>query len=554
MTALVYWVLVLGIWGLFGMERGLNHELAFPVNSMRSPGWEGFLYTADPLRSVMNIFYHLSYLLSGNSGGYGAYQIVYGVLWWARGLLVFLIFRRVWPSSPVFAFVAGAMAIVHASDGAINWVGQLNQFGMMFWLALAVYLFVEASCRQRFTSTAALLLLSLVPLGLSLWSYESQIFIVLTIPFLLFVAHRRLTIRYAAMTAVWYILPTVYIWRTLQYYLAARSSTYQESVMRSSFSPEAISWELVAHLVHSLRFWEWSAAVPIHNEASLATPIAAVCAAVFVAGAHLLSPAGLTALRLPPTSGLLLALGAGSLILVLSFPIYLLLAGSTNFWRTQMLSSFGAAIVLCSGFLLLARLAQRLVTSSLGGTWSAGIAPALAIALSAVVVFAGVRAGIRFGAFHHQGWELHRAVMSQVAHLAPDLEPNTLVLLTNVPKAPRDPLGAAIWFDFQLQYLYPGRQIAGYYLYDSGEHPSDNPWDFTSSGMSWGKQGMRPRLETVTYDRIVALRHNFDGRISLLDEFPAELLPQPFDTSAYDPEQRISRVLVPDRSIRMFAR
>ena len=60
------------------------------------------------------------------------------------GIPPFLIVRRLFPTLPLLAYAAGALVIVHASDHALNWVGQLNQFGVMFWTLLAVYLLVVA--------------------------------------------------------------------------------------------------------------------------------------------------------------------------------------------------------------------------------------------------------------------------------------------------------------------------------------------------------------------------------------------------------------------------
>ena len=57
--------------------------------------------------------------------------------------------------------MVGALVVVHASDGALQWVGQMNQFGFIFWMLLALYVLtfaVDAS------SPVAAVLLSIVAL------------------------------------------------------------------------------------------------------------------------------------------------------------------------------------------------------------------------------------------------------------------------------------------------------------------------------------------------------------------------------------------------------
>jgi hypothetical protein len=52
--------------------------------------------------------------------------------------------------------VAGALVIVHSSDGALQWVGQMNQFGFIFWMLLAFYLLTRAvGATGKFTRLAS---------------------------------------------------------------------------------------------------------------------------------------------------------------------------------------------------------------------------------------------------------------------------------------------------------------------------------------------------------------------------------------------------------------
>jgi len=541
-TLLTYWVLVMGMWGMFAFDRGLTYETGFPVACQKS--LHDCLVYGDTLRPYNSLFLGLGHVLGKGNGSYATYQLLYGLLWWGRGVLTFLIIRRIWSTYPLFAFLIGALVIVHASDGALNWIGQLHQFGFMFCLVLAIYLLLESWLAPKPSLAIFFLVASLLPLYICLWTYESPYVLILSAPVILFALQPQINRRFLATTAVWYILPAIYGYFQVEKYLIAKASTYQTSILRPDMNAAAILHDLHLHLQQSLQFWRWAATLSPYGVAVLAPAIAGLCTIAFIIGAHLLSPPGLIGAKTPPKIHLLMSFAIGLMILILSFPVYLLLAGNTMFWRTQMLSGFGSAIVLSSGILLLTQVMPKRKYRAI-----------LAVALCSMIVFNGVRAGVFFQGFHEYRWQIHRNLMSQISHLIPNVENPTLILLTNLPKAyERDPFGATLWFDFPIQLLYPDRNVVGYFLDENGAHSTDNPWNFTAEGMSWQKKGMAQKIDQVSYSQIIALRYEPDGKISLLEEFPDDLLPQRFNTSMYAPHNRISRDFVTNRSIRMFAR
>jgi hypothetical protein len=122
LAAVVYAVIVAIMWAPSGLHSGMGYETGFSYSSMTNTWWNGFLYTADPLRIHTNTFYHLSYLIArilGIDGSYEPFQVVYATLWWARGLLVFLILRRFFPRDTLLCYLAGSLVLVHASDRAL---------------------------------------------------------------------------------------------------------------------------------------------------------------------------------------------------------------------------------------------------------------------------------------------------------------------------------------------------------------------------------------------------------------------------------------------------
>lgn len=542
-TLLIYWILVMGIWGVFAFDRGLPFETSFPVACQNS--LHDCLNYPDELRPYNSLFLGLGYLLGFNNGSYVTYQLLYGFLWWGRGVLIYLIFRRLFPESSLFSFLLGTLVIVHASDGALNWIGQLHQFGFIFLFILAVYFLLESWLAQSPRRAITFLVLSLPALYISLWTYESHFFLVASAPILLFILRPKLNLRLIVTTAIWYIIPAIYGWLQLQKYLISKVNNYQTSIVRSDLSLNTIFTDVQAHIWHSLQFWKWSNTLPAYSIGKLAPMIALLCVLTFIIGAYLLSPSsGFLGLCLPSIQSLGTCLSLGLLFLILSLPIYLLIAGNTTFWRTQMLPGLGAAICLGSGICLLAKILSKKQYQ-----------PLFVIIACAAIVFSGVRSGVLLQGFHEYRWQIHRSVMAQVAHLVPSIKDNTMILLTNMPKNyEKDPFGAAMWFDFPVQLIYPRRKVVGYFIYENGESVTDNPWMFTATGMKWQRKGMSQELDEVMYSQIVALRYNSDGQISLLEQFPRDLLPQAFDTTSYKPLQRIKQKFISDRAVRMFSR
>src|SRR5262249_431966 len=143
----------------------------------------------------------------GIRGSYVPIQAVYAILWWARGMLVFAILRRFFPANLPLCYTAGALVIIQASDGALQWVGQLNQFGFMFWMLAAMYCLVRAWQSSDLVPAAGLALAACFFEYMSLWSYESQLFLILCFP--IFPALARWSWRKLPLALAWYCVPAI---------------------------------------------------------------------------------------------------------------------------------------------------------------------------------------------------------------------------------------------------------------------------------------------------------------------------------------------------------
>ena len=169
-----YTLVVVGLWGMFGLSNGFNGETGLIYSSDIASGWDGFFY-GDPLRKFTSVFYHLAYVLGaavGERGSFVPYQLVYGALWVLRSILTYLIVQRLMPGRPALAILAGLFAALHAADGALNWIGQLNQFGFIFLMLLSFFLLLVAMDSQRMITAILWATASAFAGYMSLWSYE----------------------------------------------------------------------------------------------------------------------------------------------------------------------------------------------------------------------------------------------------------------------------------------------------------------------------------------------------------------------------------------------
>ena len=528
LAGVFYAVLVLIMWGAFNPRSGLGYETAFPYMSELS-WWTGFFYTSDPLRIYTSTFYHLSYLLSiavHARGSYLPYQVVYALLWWSRGWLVFLLLRKfAGGQQALLSYLGGALVIVHSSDGAMQWVGQMNQFGFIFWMLLALYLLTHAYTSKNQSIGLPLLAGACFFEYMSLWSYESQLLIILTYPAALLLLKPG-WVRWSALTAAWYLAPIYYLWKTINKYLQSSGTSYQESVLRTNWHPLSLASDWWFNIASSLEFWTWPREPNTSETLTAFLSIVAVLA--FLAG-------GVILLRIVreqnglDTRRLWVLLAAGSVLLALSFPVYLLLNSARSLWRTQFLSGIGSGLVWTAVI--------GLISFSF---WKTKFNSAIVLILSAPIVYFGASSAIVKGQVHRKIWERHRAAIVRILHSVPSVEPGTVIVLTGVPKS-EDPFGDNMWFDFAIRLSYPRIPVAGVYYYTDGTpSPSEN---MAAAGKGWKMTdiGMPTLVREADIANTVVVR--WDGAIT--GSFPEFVCTSACAGERYNPANTITGPISP---------
>jgi len=509
----------------------MPYETGFVYTSEISTWWNGFVFGADLSRIYTSLFFQAGYLLgevTGFAGSYVPFQIVYAALWWARGLLVFLVVRRVLPAYDAFAFLAGAMVLVHSSDGATEWVGQMPQWSYMFWMLAAVYLLIRG-IEETGARRIVFLALAILCEHFTLWTYESPIVIILLAPILLLRFQPSARRAWRALAA-WYGLASVYLGVLAFRYAHSSGQTYQQAVMRRDWNVGALLNDWLFNVYQSLAFWGWSREMSRSEPAGSVLVLAALAAAVVIGGVSVLGVK-----RIPEARKLFGAACVGSLLLVCSFPAYLVLESARSLWRTQILSGLGAGVVLASAIAVASRAA---------GGWARVAVVAI---LSGCVAWFGSHSALKKSAHHRAVWELYRHAMTEVLQVAPRIRPGTLIVLKNVPRE-QDPFaGDNLWFDMAVRLAYPGVPVDGVYLYDDGSMPGgpkpqiESPSRWIMSGGSLVHEG--------GIGSIFCIRYSQSEQPAVLDHLPA---PWAETSGQYEPTSRIAPGPPPQRVIRRF--
>jgi hypothetical protein len=134
-------------------------------------------------------------------------------------------------------------------------------------------------------------------------------------------------------------------------------------------------------------------------------------------------------------------------------------------------------------------------------------------------------------------WPAQSGTLRELTELAPDLQPNTFVLLFDETNT----WPATFTFRHAVDYIYEGRAIGAVW----GAHPFLYPFVLTGDGLlsePWpvirGPWGVRPSFHR--YHEIVVARLGTSG-LEILRRWPDGVLPALPAGATYDPEARIVR-------------
>jgi hypothetical protein len=471
-AAIAYALVIVGLSSLFGIFNGFNGETGLIYSSDVHQAIGGFLF-GDPLRRFTSLFYHLSYVLGsavGERGSFVPYQVVYAALWALRSLLTFWLAKILMPYRPALALFAGLFAAMHTADGALNWIGQLNQFGFIFLMLLSFVALLRAVESSRIINSAVMTVAAAAAAYLSLWSYESPLPVMLAFPIVVAILRRDLARRRLLWVFTVYLVPIVaFIGENARRYLTdAGIGTYQVRVSRDSFSPIALMSDLWLHLENSFIFWLWPHAYfqPDRSMDYLIAFVPVMAAIVIVVPIAIYAESRSSKpFHIDMHLFLFACLGIG--LLIASYLVVLLLQDNRSLWRTEFLPGFAAAWVMGAAVYALLALVPGSVLRAI-----------LATGVFATLGIFATRAGVNSALYFHELWERHRIAVSSIVANAPKVADGTLFIIRNIDPQ-NDPFGADMWLDHALRLAYPRTSVAGIYYFQDGSTAQDTSIDMT---------------------------------------------------------------------------
>lgn len=475
---------------------------------LTSHGLTGFPYSNRPFNLLFTLPGAL--LTPGSFFGFTAVHLIYLVL---GGLCVRALARCLVPGDAFFAFGAAAIVLTWAPMDFLRLTTvQMAYSGITLAMLLAFLLALWSWSRRSPGLLVASALLGLVAAR----SYEGVLPVLAAIPvaFWLMAPRDRMFWRWSAVPlATVAVGGLLALWPLLR---ASRAAAYQSELMKLDLHAGRIAARILRQFGFHL--------VPLVStppgelrEYAVAGAVC-VCALGFllVARPRVSIDSGLKPLLSTTLLGLLLA--------ALGYVGVGLSASVSTPTRAQFLAGPGIALFLAG---LLRLLTRRLPERA--GT----------VAFAALVACV-VAVGTARTASLQRGWDVmgfyprqHR-VVSALTALAPDLAPNTLVVLVDERAAFR----MTFTFRHAVDYLYQGRAlglVAGGdpFLYESEVTPRGlhiSPWEIVRG--PWGVRETWHRS-----DEIVLLRFSAAGEVEILDSWPPGLPVVP--GQGYAPRRRI---------------
>jgi hypothetical protein len=106
--------------------------------------------------------------------------------------------------------------------------------------------------------------------------------------------------------------------------------------------------------------------------------------------------------------------------------------------------------------------------------------------------------------------------------IAPNVEPDTIIVLTNVP-GDSDPFGHTMWFDTALRLMYPGIPVAGVYYYTDGSPGPGSDLVLEGEAWRWEPKGFGGLVPATSIGKTIAIQYGSSGTGKLLQVLPSFL-------------------------------
>ena len=302
------------------------------------------------------------YLTPDNFVGY---NLVHAAFFVGKGILLYLLVRRLLPGGAAIALLAAALFIVYPADAGLMTLRATHIHGAVFFYLLALYLLVLYWDKPRPVTLVGMWL----ALGISTSAYEAGYALAAVSPLALVWLEKRLSRRVAQVALLWYLPPLISL-SNLAYHMLTQPRTLQTTVLEdgiaagnredTSLLAEMVSGTITAFERHFALGWQQAVSLVTHNR--LYTALGGAAAALVFFAALIIRPSisqdtSRSIGWFGRWAGLLIALGAG--VVFLGIVVYLPTTRRYVDWRVYYYSSAGAAIAVSAAVMFLSRLAGR---------------------------------------------------------------------------------------------------------------------------------------------------------------------------------------------------
>ena len=480
----------------------------WPMIHMAAQGIADEPYGNRPL----GLLWHLppALLWPDSFAGYWAAHLFYTCL---SGVLLYALCRRLAPERSQLAWLAAAFCLTWAplDHARLDSIPAIVYSGATFGSLVALGLLVESWLRQRIGLLVAAGVIALVVARAS----EATLPLFVGAPVLFYCRSPSGAPRRSPWLALWSLV--VVLGFGLALASMSNAGGYQEGM---GFDPHPLHVLRRLLLQFSFHLGPLVRVLPT----TLGAPRVALSAAAFLLfwmtlprGADRPEPGGLGfGLR---------AAGLGLFFAALAYGGPAMAAAYVTPERMQILSAPGIGLALAGGVSQLAAFwpwrGRRLLIGGLGA-WIVASGTAHTLALQ--------KEWDEAGALPRQS-----ALMARLFEIAPDLEPNTLLILVD----PSATFPASFAFRHAVAYCYPGHATG---LTGSGADLL-YPATFTPTGVRIEPLAVlqRPWNEPPTfhrYEELVVLGYA-NGKLRMLDQWPTDALPQLPRDARYAPQARI---------------
>ena len=447
--------------------------------------------------------------------GLEGYLLVHAAYFWLAGCWTLLLVGRLLPGDRALGFLAGAFAICWAplDLARLTPVQMATHSGVTCCSYLAVLLFVVSWQRRSRLLLALACALALVAGR----SYESPLPLLLLAPLLVLLRDRGAARRLLLWALPWLVVVlacgALFLRPLLQ---GGADLAYQASVLKSDLSVAGVLGRMLQQYGYHL--------VPLVTVPRARLDVAPVALAVCAYALAFLACARGSETR--PRREYALLASVGLILAGLGYSVFALSPFFAAPHRMQMLSAPGIAIALAAslrGVSLLAPARWSTLLAGVLGAWVVAVGTARTVAMQQV-------------------WDetsyfpAQRGTLAQLVTLAPELLPNTLVVLVDASGAWPSTFG----FRHAVEHFYAGHATGivwgGFdFLYALRLTPRGlrcEPWPVIRK--PWGVAPTEHR-----YDELLVVQRDASGRLALVESWPAGILPALPADAAYAPRARI---------------